>query len=49
MYLRGLARLCEEVARQPRLLPVFVRVLAMAPATLRELLRRDCDQRRIAA
>ena len=45
-YLLGLSSLCAEVARNPRLLPVFVRLLARAPSTLAALQRA---QRRLAA
>jgi hypothetical protein len=34
-YLLGLSALCAEVARESRLLPTFVRILARVPATLR--------------
>ena len=44
-YLEGLAALCLEVARQPRLLPLFVRILKLVPGTLAELQRA----RRLAA
>jgi hypothetical protein len=39
-YLRGLSMLCMECAAQPRLLPVFLRILAMVPSTVAELQRR---------
>jgi hypothetical protein len=39
VYPRGLARLCAEVADEPRLLPTFLRILAIVPATIRELQR----------
>jgi hypothetical protein len=41
VYLRGLARLCAKVAARPELLPTFLRVLALVPGTVRELLRRE--------
>ena len=36
-YLHALAGVCLEVAREPRLLPVFLRIVMMVPATVREL------------
>jgi hypothetical protein len=36
-YLAGLVRAAAECIEQPRLLPVFLGVLRLAPATLREL------------
>jgi hypothetical protein len=45
-YLLGLAALCLEVSREPRLLPTFVRILARVPSTLAALQRA---QRRLAA
>jgi hypothetical protein len=39
IYLKGLASLCLEVAREPRLLPLFVAIVAMMPKTLREFER----------
>jgi hypothetical protein len=38
-YLRNLSRLCLEVAATPALLPVFLRIVAMVPATVTELRR----------
>jgi hypothetical protein len=38
-YLLAIASLCVEVARSPRLLPVFLRVIAMAPGTIEGLER----------
>jgi len=46
-YLRALGLLCFEVSRDRRLLPLFVRIIALAPGTIAEL--RRGDQRRIAA
>jgi hypothetical protein len=46
IYLLALSRLCREVADEPRLLLPFLRILAMVPATLRELQR---EQKRMAA
>jgi hypothetical protein len=45
-YLLGLSRLCAEVARNPKLLPSFMRVLRLVPSTLAALQRA---QRRLAA
>lgn len=46
-YLEGLARLCFETSRNPRLLPYFLRVLQLVPCTVRELI---CGKpKRIAA
>jgi hypothetical protein len=45
-YLLGLSRLCVEVSRDQRLLPVFLRILALAPATVAQLQKA---QRRLAA
>jgi hypothetical protein len=39
-YLLALASLCAEVAREPRLLPVFLHVIAMAPRTIEQLRTR---------
>ena len=39
-YLLALGALCLELARAPRLLPVFLRVIQLAPSTVAELLRR---------
>jgi hypothetical protein len=46
-YLLALSRLALEVAHNQRLLPVFVAIIKLVPATLSEL--RRGDQRRIAA
>jgi hypothetical protein len=45
-YLRGIATLALEVADRPSLLPVFLAVLRLVPATVRDLQR---SQRRLAA
>ena len=45
-YLLGLGALCFEVSRNPRLLPLFVCIIARVPSTLLELVR---EQKRIAA
>jgi hypothetical protein len=45
-YLLGLSRLALEVADRPSLLPVFLAVLRLVPATLAALQRA---QRRLAA
>ena len=39
-YLLGLSRLCVEVARNPRLLPVFLRIVARVPRTIESLRSR---------
>ena len=39
-YLLGLAALCVEVARNPRLLPVFLRIVARVPRTIESLRSR---------
>ena len=39
-YLLALGALCVELARAPQLLPVFLRLIAMAPRTVAELQRR---------
>ena len=39
-YLLALGALCGELARAPQLLPVFLRLIAMAPRTVAELQRR---------
>jgi hypothetical protein len=39
-YVEALGWLCVEVARQPRLLPTFLRILQLVPSTVRELERR---------
>ena len=44
-YLAGLASLCMEVSRKPKLLPVFLTILKLVPRTVRELQR----SRRLAA
>ncbi len=44
-YLLALSRLCQEVAREPRLLPTFFAILRLVPSTVRELEQ----QRRVAA
>ena len=36
-YLLALGALCVELARRPQLLPVFLRVVAMAPRTIETL------------
>ncbi len=36
-YLLALASLCVEVARSPRLLPVFLHVIARVPSTVEQL------------
>jgi hypothetical protein len=36
-YLLALGSLCLELARAPQLLPVFLRVIALAPRTIAEL------------
>jgi hypothetical protein len=36
-YLLALASLCVEVARSPRLLPVFLHVIARVPSTIEAL------------
>jgi hypothetical protein len=46
LYLAALAALCQEVSRKPRLLPLFIRIVALAPRTLAELER---SRRRLAA
>ena len=46
-YLEAIARLCLETARNPRLLPVFIEIAKLMPATLREL--AGAQRRRIAA
>jgi hypothetical protein len=38
-YLRALAAACAEVIRNPKLLPVLIGVLRLAPQTLLELQR----------
>jgi hypothetical protein len=38
-----MSRLCAEVARDPRLLPYFVAILALAPATIIDLAGRQRD------
>lgn len=45
-YLEGPARLVLEVSHDQRLLPVFLRIVALVPATVRHL--RRGDQRRLA-
>ena len=37
IYLRELAKLCIEVADEPRLQPLFLHILALAPGTLAAL------------
>ena len=39
-YLQALGALCLELAHSPRLLPTFLRVIAMAPKTVSELRQR---------
>ena len=39
-YLLALGALCLELARAPQLLPVFLRVIRLAPSTVTELRRR---------
>jgi hypothetical protein len=39
--LEALCWLCLELARAPRLLPVFLRVIELTPRTVAELRRRD--------
>jgi hypothetical protein len=39
-YLLGLSRLCVEVARSPRLLPVFLHVVARVPNTIEQMRTR---------
>ncbi len=39
-YLLGLSALCAEVAREPRLLPSFVRILARVPSTIEQMWTR---------
>lgn len=39
-YLVALGWLCLELARAPQLLPVFLRVIRLAPSTVAELRRR---------
>jgi hypothetical protein len=41
-----LALLCREVAREPALLPLFVRIVALVPQTSMEL---KLEERRLAA
>ena len=36
-YLLGLAALCIEVARRPALLPLFLRIIKLAPRTIETL------------
>jgi hypothetical protein len=36
-YLRALAAAALEAARDPKLLPVFLRIVKLAPRTIREL------------
>jgi hypothetical protein len=45
-YLEAIARLCLETSRNPALLPVFVQLVAMVPATIVSLRR---EQKRLAA
>jgi hypothetical protein len=47
-YLLGLSRLCIEVARDPRLLPKFLVIIALAPGTITGLAGAKA-KRRIAA
>ena len=44
-YVKALGWLCVEVARQPKLLPVFLRLLTLVPRTVEQLQRA----RRLAA
>jgi hypothetical protein len=44
-YLHQLAWLCLEVSAKPKLLPTFLRILALVPSTITELQR----SRRLAA
>jgi hypothetical protein len=37
-YLQSLSRLCVEVAATPALLPTFLRVLRLVPATVAQLI-----------
>jgi hypothetical protein len=46
-YLMALAKVCAEVAAEPRLLPTFLRLIAMVPSTV-ETLERE-TRRRLAA
>jgi hypothetical protein len=46
-YLLGLSRLCLEVAREPWLLPLFVQLVALVPATIAALRREE--RRRLVA
>lgn len=46
VYLKGLSSLCLEVAREPRLVPLFVAIVGLMAKTLREFER---EARRIAA
>jgi hypothetical protein len=46
LYLRQLGLLCLEVADNPKLLPTFLRLIVLVPATVAELRR---DSRRLAA
>jgi hypothetical protein len=45
-YLEAVAKLCLEVAAEPRLLPLFVAIIALVPATIAQLKR---DSERLAA
>ena len=36
-YLEALGHVCLEAARDPKLLPVFLRIVRRAPRTIREL------------
>jgi hypothetical protein len=41
-YLQALAKLCIEVAAEPRLLPTFLQVLLLVPKTIAELAKSPC-------
>jgi hypothetical protein len=46
LYLEALAKVCLEVAAEPRLLPTFLRLVALVPATVAALRH---EERRLAA